>query len=370
MRRFDYFLYDNYDMNQVRSPEDDPRFWLNEQADGVLTAVVEAAPGTARYDDLCRRFPASLVNGLIHIGLLRKEEDILFLDAPVIVGEDAAYLRHCFSDAAAWMADAIVDRKNEFYELAGKLDNGFPPQVNLYHLLCGGVLDGSFFECISEQNIAATSRLHRSGLDYLIIVYEKSRELDSFSQKLLCSYNRFTDGVRALQSFGDADGDRVDAFRFARQKQLGKVPKQLSDLEQIWDSVGDIRKTLLDEMQKFVETGFCEERCRAMLNRFGYLAKGRTAVPVYRAAHQPIREELERLTERCIFGEMRRTLTSREILSGLMCAGHGVSEKEIANELYHVVFGQINEQLAASGFVASPPYRKGEGRYMQSIELS
>lgn len=369
VRQFNYYLYDNDCSAQVRTPEDDPRGVLNEKADGVLTAVVEAAPGTVGYADLCGRFSCALVDSLIHIGLLRKEDERLFLDSTVIVEEDAAWLRHCFSDRAARMAEAIVERKAEFYGLAEKLDNGFPPRVNLYHLLCGAVLDGDFFECLSEQGVVATSRTHESGLDYLIIAYEKSQALDEFSRKQLCSYNRFTDGTRALQSFGDADGNRADAFLFSRQKQLGKVPRSLKHVEALWDSIGDVRKNLLDELEKIVETGRCEEHCRELLCAFGYIQSGRAAVPVYRSNHQPVLQELEALTENCILDEMKETLSSAESLSGLRCIGHGVPVKEIANELYHVVFGQINEQLAAEGFVENPPYREGEGRYLQSIEL-
>lgn len=369
MRQFNYYLYDNDCSDRVRSPEDDPRAVLNEKADEVLTAVVEAAPGTMGYADLCGRFPPALVDGLIHIGLLRKEGEHLFLDSTVIVEEDAAWLRHCFSDRAARMAEAIVERRAEFYGLAEKLDNGFPPRVNLYHLLCGAILDGDFFECLSEHGVVATSRTHESGLDYLIIAYEKSRVLDGFSRKQLCSYNRFTDGTRALQSFGDADGNRVDAFQFSRQKQLGKVPRSLNHIEALWDSVGDVRKTLLDAMQKFAETGHCEENCQELLSAFGYIQNGRAAVPIYLPNHQAVLQELEALTEDCILDEMKETLSSAELLSGLRCIGRGAPVKEIANELYHVVFGQINEQLAVEGFVENPPYREGEGRYLQSIEL-
>jgi len=75
-------------------------------------------------------------------------------------------------------------------------------KTNLYHLLCGAVFDGSLFDYLSKHNQLVTSRFHSSGIDYIITVYEKCPELDSFSNHLLCSYNRFSDGTRALQSFG------------------------------------------------------------------------------------------------------------------------------------------------------------------------
>jgi len=51
------------------------------------------------------------------------------------------------------------------------------------------------------------------------------------------------------------------------------------------------------------------------------------------------------------------------------CGKHGVSSKEITNELYHIVFGQLNELLVQSGFVCEPEFHSGEGRYLKSIEI-
>ncbi|MBQ9263879.1 MAG: hypothetical protein IJ189_06655 [Clostridia bacterium] len=48
---------------------------------------------------------------------------------------------------------------------------------------------------------------------------------------------------------------------------------------------------------------------------------------------------------------------------------HNVSTKEIANECWHILFGRMNELLVSNGLVAAPPFKEGEGRYLQSIEL-
>lgn len=371
MRHFNYYLFDSYDADEVSCPNDDPRSVLNAQVDEVLTAVVASAPGLVKYDSLCCRFTKTLVDNLIHIGLLRKENTSVRLDTPVILQEDAAYLQRCFTNNITRMVNALSAKKEEFYKIASQLDNGFTPQVNLYHLLCGAILDGSFFDYISSRDIVATSRVHESGLDYLIIAYEKSQALDAFSEKLLCSYNRFSDGTRSMQSFGDADGIRQDLYRFATQKRLGKVPQHWKHIEKLWDTfgAGDVRKVLLDEMQEFVETGRCEERCQNLFSEFGYIQNGRLAVPVYRSKHQPIIQELEALAENYIYQEMKEALSSAEIMSGLVCGRHGVSAKEIANEMYHVIFGQMNEILVSTGFVAEPPRYETEGRYLKSIEL-
>ena len=101
---------------------------------------------------------------------------------------------------------------------------------------------------------------------------------------------------------------------------------------------------------------------------FGYCRNGRPAVPVYGEKDYAVAERLcafvlevtqETLTEAlaAIAGERR-----------LSAAAHGVCAKDLANEVYHLIFGEVNEGLVRSGLVEAPPYRPGEGRYLQSFE--
>lgn len=367
MRNFTYFLFDSFDPDDVKYPADDPRLVLNGDADAVLNAVMDAPMCT--YDDLCNRFPKSYVDSLIHIGLLQVEDGRIRLDCPVLVQEDAAYLQHCFSAYIARMADSLEVHRDEFYSLAKKIDNGFSPEVNLYHLLCGAVFDGQFFDRLSDARVVTTSKLHPSGLDYLIVAYEKTPELDRLSQRLLCSYNRFSDGTRTLQSFGDAEGDRVDFYRFATQKHRGNIPQNLKDIEEIWDKLRNVRERILPETQRFVETGHCEDDCHRLLTAFGYIQNDKVAVPVYKQAHLPFMEQMEQLTAQCIFEDMQAALTAPEVFRPIFCVGRGAAVGEVANELYHIVFGQINELLVERHFVAAPQWYEGQGRYLKSIEL-
>jgi hypothetical protein len=56
-------------------------------------------------------------------------------------------------------------------------------------------------------------------------------------------------------------------------------------------------------------------------------------------------------------------------MQGLSALSQGVDEKEIANGLWHQVFGYINENLVLQGLFASPESRIGEGRYFQAIYI-
>lgn len=367
MRHFRYFLYDCYDPSQVSSPADDPRLVLNGDADEVLSAVIDAP--SCDYDALCRQFAQDTVDGLVHIGLLCSDGKHISPGCPVFIKEDAGHLRSCFSGYVSRMAESLLLRKAEFYRLAEEIGNGFSPETNLYHLLCGAILDGDFFEILCSRSIVATSHVHPSGLDYLIIVYEKCPELDELSSKLLCSYNRFTDGERALQSFGDADGERVDFFRFSMQKRKGTVPERLQHIERLWDRLESHRELILKEVQQLVETGECNDLCQQLLAEFGYLCNGKIAVPIYTSAHLPIIQKLGHLTEQCILSEMEAALTAPSVILPLHCMQSGIPAGEAANELYHLVFGQLNELLVQKKFVTEPSAYPGEGRYLKSIEL-
>jgi len=371
MREFGYYLFDNYDSKDVKIKEDDPRVILNESVDAVLAEVAQTPSGACQYDSLCAKHTKLKIDQLIHIGLFRLEGKCVFLSAPVFVQEDHATLKGAFANDLSHMAEQILIRKDDFHQLANQLNNDFPPQVNLYHVLCGTILDGSFFDELVTHDLVATSRIHKSGLDYLIIVYEKTPDLNDFSNQLLCSYNRFSDGKRTLQSFGDSNGERVDAFRFMCQKRLGEVPQGLAHIEKLWDSLesNNIKDVLLSEMQEFVETGNCNETCRHLLTEFGYIENGKIIVPVYFQKHKPIIQALTELTKECIFDPMQQALTSPEMISKLRCGKHGVSNTEIANELYHIVFGRLNALLVQCGFVCEPKFHNGEGRYLKSIEI-
>lgn len=368
MGKFTYFYYDNFDPADVRRPEDDPRRVLDDRASDILTEIVESPPGACQYASLCERCSGEYLDNLIHIGLLRREGDAVLLDSPVFAEEDAARLESCFSESLDRMTEALLNKRAEFVRLAEMVDNGFPSEVNLYHLLCGSVFDGWFFDYLSSRGAVTTSRMHPSGLDYLIIVYEQSPALDRFSRNLLCSYNRFSDGNRALQSFGDADGDRVDFFRFQRQMQQGRGPEEIRPL---WIAAGpgDLRGKVLDELEKLMVTGSCDENCRRLLEAFGYVQDGKPCVPVYRRKHEHITRQLEQLTEDAIGKEMQAALGDSRNTEVLTSRRHGVAAGEIANELYHVVFGQLNERLVQAGLVAQPPRHPGQGRYLKSIQL-
>lgn len=363
MRRFDYFLYGDC---PVRICADNPRAWFDAETDAILTEIVKSEPGKCDCGAVEVRFSTERIENLIRIGLLRRENGALWLDSPVLLEEDVAAIEKGMSARVARMAQSVLNGRSAFEKAVKTLQNGFSVERNLYHLLCAATFDGQFFDLLSERGVVSTSRMHESGLDYLIIVYEKSTELERFSRKLLCSYNRMTDGVRALQSFGDSDGDRMDFYRFNSLR----ASKRLTDsaILRAWNELPeqDFASKMLDAAESLANFGECDSKREWLLEQFEYASGGKLAVPVYRSADLACVAELTALSDECLYDQMSSAISEK---TGLICAAHGVGTGEIANEMYHIAFGMLNERLIESGFAEKPREYPGEGRYLKSIEL-
>lgn len=363
MRRFDYFLYGDC---PVEICADNPRAWFDAETDAILTEIVKSKPGRCDCSAVEERFSAKRIENLIQIGLLRRENDALWLDSPVLLEEDVAAIENGMAECVARMAQLVLNGRSAIEKTVKKLQNGFSVEENLYHLLCAATFDGHFFDLLFERGVVSTSRRHESGLDYLIIVYEKSPVLERFSRKLLCSYNRMTDGARALQSFGDSDGNRKDFYRFNSLR----ASKRLEDsaILRAWNELPEqnFAQKMLDAAEDLANVGECDSKRAWLLEQFGYTSGGKLAVPVYRSADLACVSDLTALMDEYLYEEMRSAIAEK---TGLVCAAHDVAAGEIANEMYHIAFGMLNERLIRSGFAATPREYPGEGRYLKSIQL-
>lgn len=361
MRRFSYFLYENFDPEeQARNPQN-PRRFLNASVDPVLSRIAQAPPRGCPAD----AFSAGTLALLLQGGILREENGCLLFDTAVFLREDAAVLREEMEARAKGLVEQLLPAVPELRACCGELDNRFPVEVHLYHILCGMVFDGRFFAYLSRVGAAATSRPHDSGLDYLAAIYESCVELDGFSNGLLCSYNRFTDGGCSLQSFGDSCGDRFDFFRFSRLLEAGRLQPRFGRARALFEKHPG-REYLLNQVRELVEEGHCEADAMALLTEFGYAVDGKLCVPVYTGSALAAAERMEEIVETKIGSAFVQALSD---VPNITAVRHGVSAKELANELYHLLFGSVNEALAARGIVASPRRIPGEGRYLRCVQL-
>lgn len=371
MREFEYFLFENFDADAEAENPLNPRKFFGKETDAVLSWVAERPAGARDYAGCRDTFGASLVDRLTQAGFLRRSGAAVVFDCPLFLREDAALLRKEAAARSAALADLLTDRMADIRACCAGIQNGFSVERNLYHILCGMVFDGGFFDYLSEKGVLAVSRLHSSGLDYVSVIYEKCGELRKLSDGLLCSYNRLVNEICSLQSFGDAQGDRADFYRFFRQMEQNAVPAGLKDAEELLreNYGGADKNALLADAAALIRTGRRAPAARKLLERFGYLRNGKVCVPVYTPEHQRYIEKIEKIVESCLGEAISKVLADFGTVGEITAVKHGVDRLEIANEAYHMVFGFLNEELAARKLVAAPPAVSGEGRYFQCVEL-
>ncbi len=373
MRKFSYFLYENFDPDLEKENLYNPRRILGKQTDMVLSYVAGIPAFSCSYF-LCRqRFGESILLQLIEAGALRREEDVLLFDSPVFLREDASVLYSQVRARAFELAAMLEKNLPRLQSLCRQIQNGTSVEENMYHILCGMIFDGSFFDYLNQNKALATSRRHCSGLDYLAVIYEDCAELRSLSNGLLCSYNRLANNICSLQSFGDAQGSRFDFYRVFRQLEHGDTSPELLEAKRLLDySVGGLRlnkNSLLRETAIFCQTGRCQPAVLELLELFGYAENGKICVPVYMAEHRKTIEEMKAVVEESIGRAVGDILMDMGQHLNITAVSHGVPFTEIANELYHILFGSVNEELMVRGIVSSPLLRQGEGRYLKCIEI-
>lgn len=369
MRRFTYYLFENFDPDREAENQGNPRCLLNASADALLSRIADYPPLSCPAALLREEFGGETADRLIAAGALRETDGALAYDTPVFLAEDAPVLQNFFTRAGAPLADRLWDIREKLWAAAGAIRTGFDPRRNLYHILCGMIFDGFFFDWLGRRGAVAVSRPHPSGLDYLSVIYDSCPDLAAFSDHLLCSYNRLTDGETSLESFGDADGDRFDLYRCFRLREQGPLPPRFQEAGALLDKLprGEERPALLEAARSLLRGEECPRDCLAVLELFGYARDGKICVPVFSREDAPAIEHLASLVEDCLYAEVERILLEAGETLPLTAVRHGVPPLETANELYHILFGGINEAIVTRGLVAAPLRRPGEGRYLQCI---
>ena len=370
-RRFRYFLFENYDTEQVGPGQEEPRALLGPGLDAVLSRAVDFFPGRCPRALLEDEFSPELISRLISAGLFRAEGPRVWFDTPIFLRSDAPILAAWLWEQAPRLTARLAEHWARLRELACSIQNDFPPEVNLYHVLCGMVFDGLFLDRLSQGGVLASSRVHGDGLDYLTILYEDCPELNALSDGLLCSWNRFGDGQTTLQTFGDSAGVRWDLYRFARLREQGCLNGRFQQVQERFgpylDEAG--RAGVLAQVRLLADTGRCHPTCIGLLERFGYCRDGALCVPVFRREDQATVRAVAALVEQVLYEETGRVLSAARHELDLTAVAHRVPAGEVANELYHLLFGSVNEALVSQGLVAAPPTRAGEGRYLRSVQL-
>ncbi|MCR2045306.1 hypothetical protein NSA23_14475 [Anaerosalibacter massiliensis] len=332
-----------------------------------------------------------IINGLDRINAIEIKRDKYKLNFPVFLEDDIPLLDKHFSNIGKIIGDKIIENRKVIYEKISRLSNYpyFSKERLLYHVICDDIFDGIAFDFFEEKNIFSPHRNQPGNRDYIIFGYEDNKRVERYSDKILCSSNNYDSQSFVFNSFGDSNGIRKDMFRF-----FNKVEKTLEGVtlfkdlnlayikvieeknKEIAEKCGElIWKSFKNEMD-YYELNDTEKNLVHFLIQMGYLNIDKTNyivscnVPVFQYSDREIIHEVSDIILNDIYIIVKTIFEdfSKEAID-LTAIKHKVNIKEIAIELWHQVFGLTNEYLAGIGFVESPKYIEGEGRYLRSFSI-
>lgn len=313
-----------------------------------------------------RHVPSSeLLNHMIQVGMVNEDKTLNF---PFFLKEDVCVMTVYADKMSEKMLNELKLHLNEMYRLCNIADYDY--KEVLYHWLCCDILDGDAMEEYGEMSYFSLGSRQKSNRHYLLIGFEDNKALTSLSQKLLCSCNVYHHSKIEFKSFGDADGDRNDWFRFYKQQDEGLFSASGSvKVKQAYtEIIQSERDKLLNKAYDVVVGHSEDEMIIQLLEAFNYMKNGKLSVPVFTPEHRLQRNTLSKAVIEWLSPFVETMAKDVENLK-LKANIHGVDSKAIANEIWHQIFGALNEKLVKDGIVAAPKYYEGEGRYLKAIYL-
>ena len=352
---FDIFYYEN-DISTIKNKKN-PRIILsNPSVLRVLSDIINQTPNSI---DINQYSNNEITNSLLMIDAIKLCNNKLSLNIPIFIERDLPILKKYISLASKKIYHSIEQQTDSLINTIHQIQNGFSDQVNLYHMLCGYVFDGTIFDELAKYNLITTHKVHPDYSDYLIIMYEKNNSLNTYSNKLLCSYNRLQTSHGTFSSFGDCDGNRND---FYRQFMLQKTQQLDTTFKYSPDELGSAFHSL-------ILGNTVSDDIIGIFTEFGYVKDRKINVPVYSHNDFKVGDEISKI----VIDSCSQTLTEcLNLLSkehNLLSIQHNVDIRDIANEIYHLIFGTVNELLVQHNIVAQPEYHPNEGRYLKSYEI-
>lgn len=333
----------------------------------------------------------SIISSLKLINALEVKEDSYKLNFTVFLEKDMPLMDKVFSNIGEIVGSSIIRNKEKIYEKLTELTSYscFNKERLLYHVICDNIFDGTAFQFFMDRNIFTSSKIQPGNRDYIIYGYEDNEKVEEHSDGLLCSSNNYRSKSFGFNSFGDSDGVRKDMFRFFRRvmNALGTATP-FEDLNlayiklieernnEIAESCGKLICDVIEKETRLSELIVSQKDLANFLEKLGYLHidknKGTLScsVPIFKDTDNKVIDEISEIILNDICNTVKASFDKFESeAADLTAIKHGIDNKEISVELWHQVFGETNEYLVKKGFVDTPEYKKGEGRYLRSFVI-
>lgn len=376
-----------------------PAYVCNKKyASEILYLIAKNKPFSINSGEIAKRLnledvvAIDLINTLQFINAIEAKSNGYRVTFPIFLEEDVIDMENYLKDIGEVIGKKVIELKDELYEkvLELKCSKHHSHQRILYHVVCDKIFDGTAFDFFTEKNTFCSSKLQPGNRDYIIVAYENSDLVENHSNKILCSSNNYRSGGFTFSSFGDLNGSRKDMFRFLRLAQSGvNSSSTFGDLNVAYNKILDRKNkemaydcgrlicNVTNKNIQYTELSPQEKDLAHFLEELEYLTiKERdnsisVKVPVfYNFEMDTVIKEVSDIILNNIFPEVKEIFKSFETnATKLTPVTHLVDMKEIANELWHQIFGATNEYLVREGFVEVPENIKGQGRYLRSITV-
>lgn len=310
-----------------------------------------------------------MVGNMKNLKMLKEKDSKYSINFPIFLERDLQLLSKFTLDVSKRIGELLIVKKSELVKLVVKLtaSNKYNIKRLFYHAIGDYIFDGTALEYFCSKDILKTSKQQPGNRDYILIGFEQSEQVSKFSNDILCSSNNYRVENITFNSFGDANGDRNDMYRVVRNN-----PK----LKTVANNCNLLITRIIKEKLYTKDLSYNEKEVIIFLEGLGYIKDINGAielsVPVFTREDKRILNEISRFVLNLIDFEVKnafKVLKDDHSYSELFCIKHNIDIKELANELWHQVFGNINEYLVERGFFERPDYVEGQGRFLQSIYM-
>jgi hypothetical protein len=381
--------YDSYNPAYVCS---------KEYASEILYLIAKNEPFSiskfeiAKLLDIKEETVESVISNLELINSIEIKDNTYRIKFPVLLEEDVIEIEKYINNIGEIIGKKIIGMQDTLYKKVSELRCSKYHGFNriLYHIICDKIFDGTAFEFFTEKNTFCASKQQPGNRDYIIVAYEDSTLVEKHSNKILCSSNNYRSSGFTFNSFGDSNGLRKDMFRVFRLVQknvdnaspFNKVNVSYNKIldnrnKEIACECGMLIRSVINNNIKYSKLSEKEKRLAQFLSELEYIdinVEDDTIsinIPVfYDFEISSVIRELSDTILINIFPIVKEVFENFEVnASKLTPVRHKVDIKETANELWHQIFGAVNEYLVKEGVVASPNYIEGQGRYLRSLEM-
>jgi len=305
---------------------------------------------------------ACLVTSMLRVRMIKEKNNCFSINFPFFIESDVDTLSAFSKEASKTIGDIIIENKDEITSLLPEMNH--KNKRIMYHIIGDMLLDGLALDYFSNEGILRTSKEQVGDRDYLLIGFDNSTALSGCSDNILCSSNNYRVEGLTFNSFGDSQGDRRDVYRMIRNSLVSSefIKSSIPFLKEVKEKE-TLVNTLSNEENIFYE----------FYKSIGYFSEGEMVEFVIPVFDERVKEEVLNLSNFVLDlikeDVIRLFSTVKDVCSSLASLNHGVEVDEIANELWHQLFGNINEYLVEKGFFAKPENKVNEGRYFQSLHI-